>query len=424
MVRTEHFGDCPPVVAYLANSIPSPVEPYVCEEINELRRRGIRVIPCSVWRATHGTEQPDGELPPTLALAVWQPWILLRAVFLCCQRFGDLRVFFRRIFCGEKESWTQRSRALAHTWLGAMLALRLRDQNVRQIAIHHGYMAAWIGMVAARLLGIPYSLTLHGSDLLLHPTFLDTKLEHCAVCFTVSEFNRNYLLERYPQISPGRVRVRRMGVCVAPRPGASPCISATSLNLLAVGRLHPVKDHAFLVRACAALKASGLELSCRIAGEGPERGRLKRMIRNLHLEREVHLLGHVTRNQLNALYHGADIVVLTSVSEGIPLTLMEAMSLGTPVLAPAITGIPELVADEETGFLYEAGSITSFIERVEFVWRNRSALGFIRQAGYEQVKLHFNLATNLQKFADDFIEQIFVPQDSTHADSLLQQVQL
>jgi len=57
-------------------------------------------------------------------------------------------------------------------------------------------------MVAARLLRIPYSLTLHGSDLLVRPTFLDIKLRHCAVCFTVSEFNRCYLLHHYPNIDP------------------------------------------------------------------------------------------------------------------------------------------------------------------------------------------------------------------------------
>ena len=103
---------------------------------------------------------------------------------------------------------------------------------------------------------------------------------------------------------------------------------------------------------------------------------------------------------------------------------MEAMALSRPVLAPAITGLPELVVDGKTGFLYKPGSITSFVECVEFIRRSRSALGPICQAAREHVNSHFNLATNLQRFGDNFLQQILIPEDSIHADSLLQQIQL
>ena len=358
-----------------------------------------------------------------LTLATFQPWLLLRALWICIARFADLREFFHRILRDGRESLPLRIRALAHTLLGAKLALQLRGHNIRRISIHHGYMAAWIGMVAARLLEIPYNLTLHGSDLLLRPTFLDTKLQHSALCLTVSDFNRRYLLEHFTQIRPERVLVRRMGVQV---PAAPPALSSTGFrfNLLAVGRLHPVKDHAFLIRACGALKASGTNLFCRIAGDGPERGSLDRLIRCLHLEQDVQLLGHVNHEQLTELYRKADLVVLTSLSEGIPLTLMEAMALGRLVLAPAITGIPELVLDGKTGFLYRPGSITNFVERVEFLRRYGSTLSQVGCAAREHVNSHFNVTTNLQQFGDAFLQQILVPEDSFHANSLLQQVQL
>ena len=131
-----------------------------------------------------------------------------------------------------------------------------------------------------------------------------------------------------------------------------------------------------------------------------------------------------SHDQLDALYREADLVVLTSVSEGIPLTLMEAMALGRPVIAPAITGIPELVLDGKTGFLYKPGSITSFVERVEFLHRTRLALGPLCQAAREHVDVHFNRSTNLQQFGDSFMRQIQNTEGSWHADSLLQQVQL
>ena len=74
--------------------------------------------------------------------------------------------------------------------------------------------------------------------------------------------------------------------------------------------------------------------------------------RGSRLERDVELLGHVPHSQLANLYAQCDAVVLTSRSEGIPLVLMEAMAHARIVIAPRITGIPELVRDGDTGFLY------------------------------------------------------------------------
>ena len=65
-------------------------------------------------------------------------------------------------------------------------------------------------LVAARLLEISFSMTLHGSDLLLHPHYLETKLKYCKFCMTVSEFNRRYILERYRECDPRKILVQRL----------------------------------------------------------------------------------------------------------------------------------------------------------------------------------------------------------------------
>ena len=117
-------------------------------------------------------------------------------------------------------------------------------------------------MVAARLLGVEFSMTLHGSDLLLHATYLDVKLGSCAFCLTVSEYNRRYILEALSQdgcgesgsgaAGSGSVRAHRHAQ-FRDRDQA-----VLAFTLLAVGRLHAVKDHAFLVRACAQLRAAAV----------------------------------------------------------------------------------------------------------------------------------------------------------------------
>jgi colanic acid/amylovoran biosynthesis glycosyltransferase len=392
-----------PTVAYLANQFPSPVEPYVGEEIEELRRRGVTVIPCSARR---DTTSPDSDLKSfaaeTLYLQPLRLKLLVHAAFLCLLKFATLKDFFGCALLQRSEPFRRRARALLLTWLGVYYALLIQGLGVEHIHVHHGYFSSWIAMVAARLLGIDFSMTLHGSDLLLHPAYLDTKLKHCKFCVTISEFNRRHILERYPEVQPEKVVVRRMGV----DPGKDNLSTAqlprdeTHLVMLAIGRLHPVKNHAFLVRSCRLLKNRYLPFECVIAGDGPERGPIEALIRDLDLRKEIRLLGHLSRQQLDAWYSAADLVVLTSRSEGIPLVLMEAMARGRPVLAPAITGIPELVIDGKNGFLYRPGSREDFAARVELVHQSESALLPLCQAARQHVLQHFNREENLAAFCN------------------------
>jgi len=462
-------------VAYLANQFPSPVEPYVVDEMEELRRRGVEVIAGSVRRPDESVRlrsaaerDSESEDPETVVLQPVPIALMVQAAWLCLRRWGRIADLLRRVILQGQETFVQRGKALLHTWLGACYAVRLEKRGaediqvqhiraqhihvrhipVRHIHVHHGYFGAWVGMVAARLLNVSYSMTLHGSDLLTGTAYLDTKLKNCRFCVTISEFNRRYILEHYSTIEAGRVIVARLGVDV-PEPelfsaatlqssifggaivrSSGDSQSDSRLHLLAVGRLHAVKDHAFLLRACVQLCHRGLEFQCEIAGEGPERRNLERLIREYGLEERVRLLGHVPREQQGALYQRADMVVLTSRSEGIPLVLMEAMARGKIVVAPAITGIPELVVAERTGFLYQPGSIEDFVTRVLRIYSLGSAggsagdfpagpganqldrvrLDTLRLQAKEQIRLHFNRRKNLEFFGDVFLERIFSEQ--------------
>jgi len=163
-------------IAYLANSFPESQEPYVWEEICELRRRGQLVLPCSFKRprapsSLEAARETLYILPLRLSLCVRATWALVR-------NFSSIKNFIKRALFGS-EPVMQRLRTLVHTWLGVYLATAIRNRNVRHIHVHHGYFSSWSGMVAAKLLDAEFSLTLHGSDLLLRADYLDIKLKHC-----------------------------------------------------------------------------------------------------------------------------------------------------------------------------------------------------------------------------------------------------
>lgn len=426
-------------IAYLANQFPAAVEPYVGEEIEELRHREVQVIPSSVRRSVETRRELDaaGSEPEILCLQPLRVLTLLRALALAARRWERVSGLVVGVLLRGKESPQRRMKALLHTWLGAYYAVLLQERGVEHIHAHHGYFGSWIAMVAARLLGVSFSLTLHGSDLLIDGAYLGTKLENCRFCMTISGYNRCYILEHFPAIDRRKIVVSRLGVDVPEHAESPRGIPRTRrrFTLLAVGRLHAVKDHAFLVRACARLRDQGLDFECAIAGEGPERQRLDSLIREHRLQDRLTLLGHVPRLQMDSLYQRADVVVLTSRSEGIPLVLMEAMVRGRIVLAPAITGIPEIVIAGKTGFLYIPGVLEDFVERILFLQeltssedRNAvSRLNWIRHAARVQVVHNFSRRKNLTRFGDRFLQLIanqeFAPQDwSPHEDFILQQV--
>jgi len=428
-------------VAYLANQFPSAVEPYVVEEIRELRGRGVHVIAGSVRRPATNEVSAAG-CAPEIMLPPLRGIILLRAVWLCMQRWKRISALIGRIVFRGGERPLDRIKALPHTLLGACYAVLLEGQGVEHIHVHHGYFGSWIAMVAARLLGVEFSMTLHGSDLLLHGTYLDVKLENCSFCLTVSEYNRGFILKRYPALDSAKVIVARLGVEVS-EPAILPVpkvnTKALPFTILTVGRLHWVKDHAFLIRACAQLQQCGVWFECWIAGDGPEWRNLQSLIRKYRLEDRVTLLGHLGRRDVDSWYDRADLVVLTSRSEGIPLVLMEGMARGKIVLAPDITGIPELVTSAKTGFLYESGSLNQFVDRLLLLRSLTQArdetrqnphicvaikqLDQVRHEAQAHIFHNFNRRKNLELFSELFLQRIASQAESVpHENFVLQQI--
>lgn len=409
-----------PAIAYLANQFPSAVEPYVAEEILELRRNGMQVIACTARKACDveiARLWGDG---PIISILPIRMSLLTHAAWLGLHRLPLLRCLMKRVFWEGDESPSARVRAIAHTFLGLYYAALLKGRDVHHIHVHHGYFSSWIGMVAAQVLDVGFSMTLHGSDLLLHACYIETKLQACRFCFTISEFNREYIRHAYPSIDLQKVIVQRLGVSLKSWIDPEPSHTNNRFLILSVGRLHSVKDHAFLIRACREFRDRGNQFLCLIAGEGPERGSLEGLIQSLHLEEHVRLLGHVSQSNLPRHYGMADVVVLTSRSEGIPLTLMEAMAQGKVVLAPAITGIPELVIDGQTGFLYRPGSLDDFVSKLESILESIPTLEPIRREARRHVSQQFDRKQNLEQFRNIFLTLVPALESCPHAHSVLQ----
>jgi colanic acid/amylovoran biosynthesis glycosyltransferase len=415
-------------IAYIANEFPTSLEPYVIDEITELRRCGVQVICCSGKRVS----------PNALSLLERTFWKetrffqplsddqLVRAVRRLASDRHNLWQLLRPLLWERGPSPIRRVRTLGHTVMGAALAEQLAPLNVEHIHAHHGYFASWMAMAAARLLGIGFSFTLHGSDLLQRADLLSSKLRACQFCVTISDFNRQHILRNYPSTPSEKIVVQRLGVDRVlswPRPALAAEAEHRRFCLLSVGRLHLVKDYRFLIQACAALRDQGLDFICWIVGEGPDRAALENQIMATGLQGLVYLVGHVPHADLPCYYRYADLVVMTSKSEGIPVVLMEAMAREKLVLAPAITGIPELVEHQRTGFLYQPGSLPDFVNAVSWIQANKTSLAGIQRAAAASIAASYNRQRNLRAFAEQFLARIH-ESEADRAHPVLQQIRL
>jgi glycosyltransferase involved in cell wall biosynthesis len=175
---------------------------------------------------------------------------------------------------------------------------------------------------------------------------------------TVSEFDRRLALEAGIATEDRLATVHNGIPDVAAQRRASP--GRNPARLVMVARFEPQKDHATLLHALGGLVGQPWELD--LIGEGPLRGRMEQLVRTLGLGTRVRFLGQ--RADVDACLAESQISVLTTNWEGFPLTVLEAMRAGLPVVATAVGGVAEALEDGDSGYLIGRGDVTLLRDRL------------------------------------------------------------
>jgi glycosyltransferase involved in cell wall biosynthesis len=276
----------------------------------------------------------------------------------------------------------------------------MEADGIAHVHCHFSNHPAAAGFVINRLTGIPYSFTAHGFDLHVDRHMLCEKVAEAAFVVAVSEYNRKLILEECGERSRSRLTVIHCGVDTGlfrPRERAA---AARPFSILCVGTLHEVKGQAYLVETCRLLVEAGVDVTCTLVGDGPDRTTLVRQITTAGLEGRVAVAGRRTRAEVAELIGRAHVLVSPSVPtaegkrEGIPVVLMEAMASGVPVVASGISGIPELVEDGKTGLLVpprDPSALASALHRLHDDPAFRESLA---RAGREMVEREFDVRKN------------------------------
>jgi glycosyltransferase involved in cell wall biosynthesis len=170
----------------------------------------------------------------------------------------------------------------------------------------------------------------------------------------------------------------------------------------AVGRLSAEKGFDLLIRAVAQLVGDGLNVGLLIAGEGDERARLQALIGELGLPERVRLLGYCSDTL--GLYQAIDAYVLSSLREGLPNVLLEAMALSVPVVATNIAGVPHLVRNGTNGLLVEPGDVGGLASAVRMLAGEPDLRRRLGQAGRVTIEEGYSFARRMEKIRQVYDE--------------------
>ena len=403
-------------VAYVVTHYPRLAQTFISEEVRALRAAGVEVVTTSVNRPEPSdVAGPEGrrEEAATLYLKSVGALAAARAVLAALRRGPGavLAVWWALVGPARFDVRAVIVRTV-HVVEGVLLWSHCRRIGVRHLHAHFGggtSNAAWCAVELARRIETDrwtWSMTIHGPHDFMNERdcLFDRKAASASFLVAISDFTRSQLLRNIDPADWPKVRVIRCGVdleAYALRPEHAP---SPVPNLLMVGRLAPEKGHVVLVEALALLAKRGVVADAQIVGGGPFRDEIEDAARRAGVAEHVHLLGERPPAEVRALLTEADVFCLPSFAEGLPVAMMEAMAIGTPVATTFISGIPELAVDGRTAAVVPAGDAEAFADGVERLLADPAHAREMAVAARRRVEERHDLHTNVAQLVTCFAE--------------------
>lgn len=409
----------PESVAYITEVFPSLTQTFVYREVLALRERGVPIHTFSIWRpdlaalSAEAVPLRDGTF--YIFPLSWFSFIQVHLGYLFSRplRYLGTLAF---MLTQPGEPMRNRWRSLRH-FLYGMLAIREMERlEIQYIHAHSGWSASSIALIAHRLLGVSFGLTLHAQGIYLDRLLLRAKIQHARFVVTISEYNRQFLQKLFPENGvENKIHIVHCGL--DPNvfsPSLEPSQSDDELTIVGIGQLAPRKGFHVLIEACQHLAKRGIPFRCHILGEGKERSRLEALIDRYNLQECVLLPGRVYQEELRQILGQADVSVLPCVRDksgeldGIPVALMETMAMQIPTVSTTVSGIPELIAHERNGLLTPPSDAVSLADALQRLKNDPELCRQLGQAGRETVIDEFNIYKSAEQMSMLF-EQVVLP---------------
>ena len=375
---TSFTSNALPTIGYIVKIFPKLSETFILQEILELERLGLNLVILSLRPPTDADTHPHFHQLKSPVL--YAPVVLNKGKGNAIQQ----------------SLWTE--------WVTE----KVREYNLQHLHAHYVTEPTDIALQVQARIGISYSFTTHAKDLFLSSKEdVSRKMNGAQFVLTCTEYNKNYL-EQIVQSDTPVFRVYH-GVDLnvfQPNTKEFSREDKTRPLILSIGRFRPKKGFPILIQACALLKKAGHQFQCVLVGYGPLEQDLKRMIHQFGVSDCVRLTGKVPQDGILNWFQQASIFVLPcQIAEdgdrdGIPNVLVEAMSMGLPVVSTAIASIPELIHDGHNGILTPQHDPESLTEALGLLLQDPDRRRTLGMAARKTVEEDFCVSRNIRVIFD------------------------
>jgi colanic acid/amylovoran biosynthesis glycosyltransferase len=393
-------------LAYLTSQYPATSHTFIRREIEAVRALGLPLETFSVRLPSPSERQdPAIEADTSATFTVLaQPLSTFLAAHLAT--LGTRPLAYARTLARALSHRPPGLRALglslAHFGEAVVLARELGRRRISRLHNHFANSGATVGFLAAQLVGIPWSFTMHGISETDYPAglLLGRKISAADFVACVSYFGRAQAMRLVPPDQWSKLQVIRCGV---PPPTAAKRRPASRSQIIAVGRLSPEKGQAGLLEAFANVIRGGIDAELTLVGDGPEGAVLHALADKLGIADRVAFAGRCSEQETLERIAAADLLVLSSFMEGLPIVIMEAMAAGTPVIASGVAGIPELVRDGQTGLLFPPSDWDELANCMRRLIGDAPLRKSLAKNGRAAVKTDFDGARSARQLRDLFL---------------------
>jgi len=400
-------------IAYLSSRYPTLSMTFVMREVLALRALGFRIETASI----NPPDRPPEKLTPEEREEAARTYCVKCHGFLGASAahaktlLGNFPGYCRGVFLAFRLAGLDLSRLLlnlAYFTEALMVGQWMRRNRQTHLHVHLASQAATVGLFAQRVFRVGYSFTVHGPDEFYDARgqYLTRKIAAADFIVCISSYTRSQLMNLSPHKHWGKMVVARLGVdamLFSPLPKPSP---RDAFEILCVGRLTPAKGQHLLIDAVARLTHQGRRVVLRLVGNGPDYDSLRAHADRLANRETIVFEGAVNQDRIRSLYATADVFCLASFAEGLPVVLMEAMSMQIPCVTTNISGIPELIRNGIDGLLVPASDLDALVGALARLMGDEELRNRIGKSGRMRILEHYDLARNVETLAAIFVAQI------------------
>jgi colanic acid/amylovoran biosynthesis glycosyltransferase len=392
-------------IAYMMSRFPKLTETFVLYEILAVEEDGMEVEIYPLMREKAPVVQTEAQA--LVSRAHFTPFFSV-AILTANIRYllTQPATYFRTLFTIIKANLGSTRfllGKLAYFPKAAYLSQLMSENSIQHIHAHFASFPAAVAYMIHQFSGIPYTFTAHGSDLHRDQHMLCEKIEASKATVTISEYNRQIMIDCCGEQHASKIHVIHSGINLErfyPETGDQ---ANQTLSIICIGSLHEVKGQRYLIEACGKLKEHDVPFNCHFVGDGADLEDLQQLASHFGIGEQVHFHGRLTQQEVVERLKMANVAALTSVPssdgrrEGIPVALMEAMAFGLPIVSSRLSGIPELVDEDVTGFLTEPGDSEAIAEALTKLAGDPQLRLQLGRAGREKIEAEFELHSNAKR---------------------------